>query len=141
MSGVGHDHPVFFSALYAALRVVLALILARARDASAKDVELVVLRHEVAVLRRQVTRARWEPKDRLVLAALVRLLPRELSRVRIVTPGTLLGWHRLLVARHWSVPPKRTPVGGGPRVAAVIGKLVIRLARQNPMWGHRGYPR
>ena len=72
-----------------------------------------------------------------MLAALARMLPREVLRARIVTPETLLGWHRQLVARHCSYPPKTKPAGGRPRVATVIRDLVIRFARENPVWGHR----
>ena len=128
---------VVLSAVYAALRVLLALVVARGRGESAKDVELLVLRHEVAVLRRHVSRPRLEPKDRVVLAAFARMLPREVLGSRIVTPATLLCWHRQLVARHWTYRPKAKPTGGRPRTAAVICNMVFRFAGENPTWGHR----
>jgi putative transposase len=113
-----------FSAVYAAVRAMFGLLVLRGRGQYPKDVELLVLRHEVAVLRRQVSRTRLEPKDRLLLAALVRLLPRELWRDRIVTPATLLRWHRQLVDRHWTFLSKTTPAGGRPRGDEVIRALV-----------------
>ncbi|MCU1658501.1 MAG: major facilitator superfamily 1 [Pseudonocardiales bacterium] len=72
-----------------------------------------------------------------MLAALARMLPREVLRARIVTPATLLRWHRQLIARHWTYPPKTGRAGGRPRTAAVIRELVVRLAQENPTWGHR----
>ncbi len=101
-----------------------------------KDAELLVLRHENAVLRRQVGRVRYEPADRLWLAALSRLVPRRRwGEVFAVTPATLLAWHRRLVARKWDYTSRRRP--GRPSTAAAIRKLVIRVATENPEWGHR----
>src|ERR1035437_5809548 len=105
------------------------------REAS-KDAELLVLRHENAILRRQISRVRYQPADRLWLAALSRLIPRRRrGEVFAVTPATLLAWHSRLVTRKWDYTSRRRP--GWPSTAAAIRKLVIRIATDNPTWGHR----
>ena len=101
------------------------------RSDTSKDVEILVLRHEVAVLRRQVARPKPHWADRAVMAALARLLPKRLWLHRIVTPGTLLAWHRRIVKNKWTCPNAT----GRPPVREEIRELVRRLARQNPRWG------
>jgi putative transposase len=122
------------SLVYLLLRQVLQMLAQLGRDDGAKDVELLVLRHQVAVLRRQVRRPRLEPADRVVLAALSRLLPRGRWPIFFVTPATLLRWHRELIARHWTYPHARS---GRPPIARQVRDLVLRLAAENPTWGHR----
>jgi putative transposase len=118
--------------LYLFFRQVLGLVLLSCRSSSAKDVELLVLRHEVAVLRRTNPRPRMDWADRAVFAALVRRLPRPLRAHLLVTPDTILGWHRRLVRRRWTYP-NRT---GRPPIDDVIVALVVRMARENPRWGY-----
>src|SRR5207253_6679394 len=122
------------SLVYLLLRQVLQMLTQLGRDGSAKDVELLVLRHQVAVLRRQVHRPRLQPADRVVLAALSRLLPRARWPIFFVTPATLLRWHRELIARRWTYPHTRS---GRPPIARQIRAVVLRLAAENPTWGHR----
>jgi len=104
------------------------------RSPASKNAELLVLRHEVAVLRRQLSRPRFRPADRALLAALARLLPRERWASLIVCPATVRRWHRDALARRWTYP-RRSP--GRPPVEAGVAKLIVRLARENPTWGYR----
>jgi transposase InsO family protein len=103
------------------------------RSAASKNVELLVLRHEVAVLRRTNPKPQLDWADRAVLAALIRLLPKTLRMHRLVTPGTGLRWHRRLVARKWTYPYRT----GRPPVSAEIAVLIERLATENNGWGYQ----
>ena len=104
-----------------------------ARSSASKDAELLVLRHEVAVLRRQNPRPKLDWADRAVLAALARLFSRQARRSRLVTPDTLLRWHRRLVRWRWTYPPK----AGRPPVDARLVALIGQMARENPGWGYK----
>src|SRR6202451_2788000 len=101
-----------------------------ARSDTSKDVEILILRHEVAVLRRRVARPKPDWADRAVIAALARLLPRHLLMHRIVTPATLLARHRRLIKNKWTYPNTT----GRPPVPEELRELVRQLARQNPRW-------
>ncbi|MFF3877143.1 integrase core domain-containing protein [Streptomyces sp. NPDC001978] len=128
---------MIISLLYRATRALLSVPAVLLRRDTAKDAELLVLRHENAVLRRQLAGpVRYEPADRFWLAALSSLIPRQRwSCVFPVTPGTLLAWHRRLIAKKWDYADRRRT--GRPPTAAALKKLVLRLAKENPRWGHR----
>jgi putative transposase len=104
-----------------------------ARSAASKDAELLVLRQEVTVLRRQNPKPKLDWADRMVLATLARLLPGPLRMSRLVTPVTLLRWHRRLVRRRWTYPRR----GGRPPIDARLTLLIEQMARENPGWGYK----
>jgi len=121
------------SFLYLAFTRVLQLLLLSRSEDRELAIEVVILRHEVAVLRRQVARPKLRPDDRALLAGLSRLLGRGRRRRFFVQPETLLRWHRDLVRRRWTYPRR----SGRPSVPAGTVGIVLRLARENPTWGYR----
>src|ERR671930_74148 len=120
--------------LYLILCRLLDWLALLARGQASKNAEILVLRQEVAVLRRQVTRPRPTWPDRAILAALTRLLSKERRYDRLVTPDTLLRWHRALLQSHWT-KPHRPP--GRPSKSPALRRLILRMAADNPTWGYR----
>ena len=123
-----------FSLLYAILGAVLRMVPASSFGPSA-EVVLLVLRHELGILRRQISRPRFRRRDRMFLAAASRLLERSSWRSFLVTPQTLLRWHRELVRRKWTY--RRTGRPERPPIASDVRDLVVRLAKESPRWGYR----
>jgi putative transposase len=127
---------VLLKIVYLLVSRILGLAVLVFRTDLAKNAELLALRHENAVLRRHVGRVRYEPADRVWLAALARLLPRRRwIEVFAVTPATLLAWHRRLAAKKYDTSKQRKP--GRPPTVPGIARLIVRLAKENPLWGHR----
>ena len=122
------------SFVYRAFVSLLKLLIRSGRSVDVKDVELLVLRHQLAVLRRQVERPKLRASDRALLAAAGRLLPPGRRHGLLVTPQTLLRWHRELVRGGWTYPHARP---GRPPIDARTRELVVRLARENPRWGYQ----
>ncbi|MCP3910758.1 MAG: transposase [Actinomycetia bacterium] len=115
-------------------RLIAGLARLAVRSARSKDLELIVLRHQLGVLRRQIDRPEISDSDRTVLGAIAAALPRPRRTGWNVTPDTLLRWHRRRITRHWT-QPSRGP--GRPSTATEIRQLVVRLAAENPTWGYR----
>jgi len=122
---------VFPSVCYVGLQRVLQLVVLRFRSNDLKDLEIVVLRHELAVLRPRIGRPPLTTADLAFLAAASRLLPRANWTSFIVTPATLLRWHRRLVAKRWTYGGR----AGRPPMRREVRELILRLARENPRWG------
>jgi putative transposase len=127
---------VLLKIVYLLVRRVLSLFVLLWRGDLAKDAELLALRHENAVLRRHAGRVRYDPADRVWLTALAQLIPRRRwADVFPVTPATLLAWHRKLARRKSDTSKRRKP--GRPPAVRSIARLVVRLAKENPLWGYR----
>jgi putative transposase len=124
---------VLLSLCYLMLHRILELVVLAFRSTEFKELEIMVLRHELSILRRQVKRPPLTTPDRVLLAAASRVLPRLNWRSFIVTPATLLRWHRRLVARRWTCGVRT----GRRPIRREVRELVLRLARENPRWGYQ----
>jgi putative transposase len=124
---------VALSFLYSLIRRVVEFAHLHRMSEVAKDAEILVLRHQLAVLRRQVARPRFSWSDRTLVATLARLVPRECWAAFLITPETILRWHRALVRRRWTYPHRAR---GRPRLPEATVELIVQLARENPRWGY-----
>jgi putative transposase len=124
---------VLVSFVYVVAWRLFAFVLLLARGDRSKELEILLLRHELSILRRQARRPRLAERDRLLLAALSRVMPRHSWQAFVVTPETLLRWHRRIVARRWTYAHRRP---GRPRLEPQVRELILRLARENSHWGY-----
>jgi len=118
---------------YRLVRLILDLLVLRSRRDRSKDVEILVLRHQLAVLQRQHPRPRFAPDDRTILTAMSRVVRRDRWAIFLVKPDTIVRWHRRLVAKHWTYPHRP---GRPPTITETRG-AILRFARENPTWGYR----
>jgi putative transposase len=118
---------------YRLVRLILDLLVLRGRADRSKDVEILVLRHQLTVLQRQHSHPRFAPEDRAILTAMARVVRRDRWAIFLVKPDTLLRWHRRLVAKHWTYPHRP----GRPTTTPEIRRTILRFARENPTWGYR----
>ena len=124
---------VLYSLAYAVVRLLLEILIVRGGSAARLRIEVLALRHQLGVVERQVGRARWQASDRLVLAAISRILPKTAERSLLPRPETLLGWHRELVRHKWAAyrrRPRRQPAVP----VSELHELILRIARENPRY-------
>ena len=124
---------MLFALVYLLLRRVVQLLAGCSNELMGTDVEVVVLRHQLRVLKRQVGRLRLRRRDRLFMVAISTILPRPRWSSFLVSPQTLLRWHRGLVRRKWTY--RRGLVGGRPPISEEVRALILRMAKENPRWG------
>jgi Homeodomain-like domain len=129
-----HDPPVPVKLIYQMFAKLLSWMVLHTRSDTANEIEILVLRHQLAVLQRRTPRPQISWTDRAVIAALARLLPARRRSGFLVTPATLLRWHRHLVRHRWTTQPVRA---GRPAIPAGVRALIVRLATENPAWGYR----